>query len=145
ILSSYVNKYKNVDLSIYTGVTDTLVADVLQHKLDGAFITKPDFHPDLVSYPLFQEELVLISNHRVPTLEELVEQPVLCFSKGCGYRARLAEWYKDQNIIPKKIMEFGTLETILRSAMVGLGVAFVPKSEVTQLEKDGLIHFHQLP
>src|SRR5690606_24108344 len=145
ILSSYVKKYKNVDLSIYTGVTETLVTDVLNHKLDGAFITKSGSHPDLVAHKVFQEELVLISNNRVSTLEELVEQPVLFFSKGCGYRARLAEWYKDQNITPKKIMEFGTLETILRSATMGLGVAFVPKSVVTQLEEEGLIQFHKLP
>ncbi|MEH7224682.1 LysR family transcriptional regulator [Bacillus sp. JJ1566] len=145
ILSSYVKKYKDVDLSVFTGVTNTLVEDVLQHRLDGAFITETDSHPDLVSYEVFQEELVLISDNRVSSLDELVEEPILCFSKGCGYRARLAEWYKDQNLSPKKIMEFGTLETILRSTAMGLGIAFVPKSEVKQLEKDGLIQFHNLP
>ncbi len=145
ILSSYVKKYKDVDLSIFTGVTNTLMEEVLHHKLDGAFITESDLNPDLVSHEVFQEELVLISDTRVSTLDELTEEPILCFSKGCGYRARLAEWYKDQNITPKKIMEFGTLETILRSTVMGLGIAFVPKSEVTQLEKDGLIQFHKLP
>ncbi|MBS4220687.1 LysR family transcriptional regulator [Bacillus sp. FJAT-49711] len=145
ILSSYIKKYKDVDLSVFTGVTRNLVKDVLNHKLDGAFITELDSDPDLVSHEVFQEELVLISDTRVSTLEELKEQSILCFSKGCGYRARLAEWYKDQNLAPKKIMEFGTLETILRSAVMGLGIAFVPKSEVEQLERDGLIQFHKLP
>jgi LysR family transcriptional regulator, cell division regulator len=145
ILSSYIKKYKDVDLSVFTGVTKNLVEDVLNHKLDGAFITEMDVHPDLVSHEVFQEELVLISDTHVSTLEEVKEEPILCFSKGCGYRARLAEWYKDQNITPKKIMEFGTLETILRSTVMGLGVAFVPKSEVKQLEHDGHIQFHKLP
>lgn len=145
ILSSYVKKYKDVDLSIFTGVTSTLVEEVLHHKLDGAFVTKTDLHPDLVSHEVFQEELVLISDNRASTLEEVTEEPILCFGKGCGYRARLAEWYKDQNLTPKKVMEFGTLETILRSTVMGLGIAFVPKSVVTQLEMDGLIQFHKLP
>lgn len=145
ILSSYTKKYKEVDLSVYTGVTESLVAEVLNHKLDGAFITEMDIHHDLLSYEVFQEELVLISDTHVTTLEDIKEETILCFSKGCGYRARLAEWYKDQNITPKKIMEFGTLETILRSAVMGLGVAFVPKSEVKQLEKEGLVQFHTLP
>ena len=145
ILSSYIKKYKDVDLSVFTGVTETLVADVLHHKLDGAFITEMDIHPDLMSHEVFQEELVLISDTHVSTIEEVKEEPILCFSKGCGYRARLAEWYKDQNITPKKIMEFGTLETILRSTAMGLGVAFVPKSEVKQMEKEGLIQFHNVP
>ncbi|MEH7180343.1 LysR family transcriptional regulator [Neobacillus vireti] len=145
ILSSYIKKYKDVDLSVFTGVTETLVEDVLNHKLDGAFISEMEVHPDLVSHEVFQEELVLISDTHVSNLEEVKEEPILCFSKGCGYRARLAEWYKDQNITPKKIMEFGTLETILRSTAMGLGVAFVPKSEVKQLENEGLIQFHKVP
>jgi LysR family transcriptional regulator, cell division regulator len=145
ILDSFLNRYENVDLSIYTGVTEKLEEDVLNHKLDGAFITASDFHNNLVSHDVFQEELVLISNTRISSTEELIDQPVLCFSKGCGYRARLADWYKEQQITPKKIMEFGTLETILRSATMGLGVTFVPKSAVSHLEKDGLIQYHELP
>lgn len=145
ILSTYIKKYKDVDLSVFTGVTETLVEEVLNHKLDGAFITETDVHPDLVTHEVFQEDLVLISDTTVSTLEDIKEKSILCFSKGCGYRARLAEWFKDQNIIPQKIMEFGTLETILRSTVMGLGIAFVPKSEVQKLEKDGLLQFHNLP
>ena len=145
ILSTYIKKYKNVDLSLYTGVTETLQEKVLTHKLDGAFVTESEFHPDLVSYEVFQEELVLISNARTSTLEELKEEPFLCFSKGCGYRARLENWYKDQSITPQKVMEFGTLETILRSVSMGLGVTFVPKSAVTHMEQSGLIQCHTLP
>lgn len=145
ILSSFVKKYKNVDLSLFTGVTETLEEDVLNHKLDGAFVTDSDFHPDLVSHEVFQEELVLISDRRASALDELKEEPFLCFSKGCGYRARLEAWYHDQNITPQKVMEFGTLETILRSVVEGLGVTFVPKSAVTHMEQSGLIRVYSLP
>ncbi|WP_404332310.1 LysR family transcriptional regulator [Mesobacillus maritimus] len=145
ILSSYIKNYQNVDLSVYTGVTETLQREVLHHKLDGAFVTESDFHPDLVSHQVFQEELVLISDIGAITLEELKEKPFLCFSKGCGYRARLEAWYKDQNITPKRVMEFGTLETILQSVTMGLGVTFVPKSAVTHMEQNGLIQCHRLP
>lgn len=145
ILSRYIKKYKNVDLSLFTGVTETLEEDVLNHKLDGAFVTESEFHPDLISHEVFQEELVLISDMRTSTLEELNGQPILCFGEGCGYRARLKAWYKDQNITPQKIMEFGTLETILRSVEMGLGITFVPKSTVIHMEQSGLIQCHALP
>src|SRR5690606_17350218 len=72
-------------------------------------------------------------------------EPFLCFSTGCGYRARLETWYKDKKITPHKIMEFGTLETILRSVSMGLGISFVPQSSVTDLVESGLIHCHRLP
>lgn len=145
ILSSFIKKYENVDLSLFTGVTETLEEEVLHHKLDGAFVTESDFHPDLVSYEVFREELVLISDPHISTLEELKKEPFLCFSEGCGYRARLEAWYRDQNITPKKVLEFGTLETILQSVVVGLGVTFVPRLAVTHLEQSGLIQCHALP
>ncbi|WP_420480835.1 LysR substrate-binding domain-containing protein [Cytobacillus oceanisediminis] len=54
ILSSYIKKYKNVNLSLITGVTETL-KEVLNHKLDGSFVIESDFHPDLVSHEVFQD------------------------------------------------------------------------------------------
>lgn len=144
ILSTFIKKYKNVDLSLFTGVTETLEKDVLNYKLDGAFVSDVEFHPDIVSYEVFEEELVLISNNQFSTLEEIIDEPFLCFSKGCGYRMRLEKWYEDQNITPK-MMEFGTLETILRSVVAGLGVTFVPRSSVKQLAQSGHIRCHLLP
>lgn len=145
ILSSFVKKYKNVDLSLITGVTDTLEQDVLNYTLDGAFVSERDFHPDLVSYDVFEEELVVVSDKRITSLDEWIEEPFLCFSKGCGYRARLELWYQEHNISPKKVMEFGTLETILQSVIAGLGITFAPKSSVVELEKKGLVRCHTVP
>lgn len=145
ILSAYNKKYKNVDLSLLTGVTEQLQNDVLNHNLDGAFVTEINQHPELVAHDVFQEELVLISDHTKTSLEQLKKEPFLCFSKGCGYRARLENWYKDQNITPQKVMEFGTLETILGSVAMGLGITFVPKSAVSRLVEKGLIQCHSLP
>lgn len=145
ILSAFTKKYKEVDLSLFSGVTEKLQEEVLNHRLDGAFVTETTPHPELVSHDVFQEELVLISNINTTTLEQLKNEPFLCFSKGCGYRARLEAWYKEENIVPKKVMEFGTLETILSSVVAGLGITFIPRSAVSHLEARGLIHCHLLP
>ncbi|MFA1822839.1 LysR substrate-binding domain-containing protein [Virgibacillus oceani] len=61
----------------------------------------------------------------------LIEEPFLCFSEGRGYRARLENWYKDQKTALQKVMEFGTLETILGSVTMGLGITFVPRTAVS--------------
>ncbi|WP_339174287.1 LysR family transcriptional regulator [Solibacillus sp. FSL R5-0691] len=145
ILSTYIKSYENVDLSLVTGVTEKLEEKVLNYKLDGAFITASNVHPDLEAYDVFDEELVLITEPRKKTLEGLKDEPFLCFKKGCGYRARLEKWYEHEGAMPEKVMEFGTLETIIRSVAMGLGVSFVPKSAVAHLEKSGEITCHQLP
>lgn len=145
ILNMYNNKYKHVELSLYTGVTEGIRQDVLNHKLDGAFVIETDHHPDLIAHHVFEEELVLISDHQTTSWEDLKKAPFLCFSKGCAYRDRLEVWYADQNIRPKKIMELGSFETILSSVAIGLGVTCVPKSSVTRLVNKGTIQCHQLP
>jgi len=145
ILSAYNKKYENVQLSLFTGVTEELQEKVLNHQLDGAFITQSGHHPDLTAYHVFEEELVLISTQKTSSVEQLIEEPILCFSKGCGYRSRLESWYNDQNMKPQKIMELGTLETILSSVMIGLGITFVPRSAVAHLEEKGLIYCYTLP
>lgn len=140
ILSAYNQKYNNVELSLFTGVTETLQGDVLNHNLDGAFVTETGLHEDLISHNVFQEELVLISDAQPTSLDQLKRKPFLCFSKGCGYRARLEAWFEDQNVTPAKVMEFGTLETILSSVSIGLGITFLPKSAVSHLEKKGIFN-----
>lgn len=147
ILSTYNKKYEQVDLSLRTGVTEQLIDDVLNYRLDGAFVTASSqhTHQDIVKYDVFEEELVLISNTDPVTLDELKEKPFLVFSSGCGYRAKLQEWLRDEQVVPSKLMELGTLETILGSVYSGLGVSFVPRSTVEHHEERGLIQCFELP
>lgn len=147
ILSTYNHKYQNIDLTLTTGVTEQLVDEVLNYRLDGAFVTArgSTVHPNLVQYEVFEEQLVLISDRHPITLDEIKEKPFLVFKSGCGYRAKLEEWLRDQQVSASKFMELGTLETILGSVYAGLGVSFVPHSTVKHHEARGLIQCHPLP
>lgn len=147
ILSAYIQKYKQVDLTLSTGVTTELEEKVLTYKLDGAFVTKSAItnDPNLMEVEVFHEKLVLVSSQKGRTLEEIMELPILRFSDGCGYRAKLNEWLHDQNMEPTKVMELGTLETTLGSVLSGLGVAYVPYSTVEDYEAQQLIYCYELP
>ena len=145
ILSRYNKKYSQVDISLLTGVTERLQSRVLNHQLDGAFISEGTVHPDLAVHDVFEEELVLLSNKPFQSIEDIKDQPILCFRKGCGYRARLEMWLDDEQFKPTKMMEFGTLETILGSVAAGLGVTFVPKSTVLHLLDQGSVYCYHLP
>ncbi len=145
VLSTFHKKYPNVDLSLVTGVTEQLVKDVVNFKLDGAFVTAFDQQPHIIQHELFQEDLVLITNKKKMAIEDLKNEPLLVFHTGCTYREKLRNWLKDEGITTPKIMEFGTLETILGGVVSGLGVSLVPKSAVSHLETDGLIQCHSIP
>src|SRR5699024_5746782 len=94
---------------------------------------------------VFHEKLVIISNKKNQTTEQLMEEPLLRFSDGCGYRAKLNEWLQDHQITPKKVMELGTLETTLGSVISGLGVTYVPYTAVADYVKKEQIYYYELP
>ena len=147
ILSAYIDRYKNVDLTLSTGVTTELKEKVLNYQLDGAFVTKSRMTNDdlLDEKKVFHEKLVLISNKEQQTIKQLMNQPLLRFSDGCGYRAKLNEWLYDHEVVPNKVMELGTLETTLGSVISGLGVAYVPYSAVSEYATKGQIFCYELP
>ena len=61
LLAPYVTAYPHVDLVLRTGTTAELVERVLARELEGAFVCGPIAHPDLVTTPIFEEELALLS------------------------------------------------------------------------------------
>ena len=38
---------------------------------------------------------------------------LLAFSHGCYYRGLLEDWLQEEDISPKRVLEFGTIEAIL--------------------------------
>lgn len=147
ILSAYTKKYKEVDLTLSTGVTTELKEKVLHHEFDGAFVTKSNaiYDTDLTEIEVFHEKLVIVSSEENSNLDYLMEQPILRFSDGCGYRAKLNEWLQDNKITPSKVMELGTLETTLGSVMSGLGIAYVPYSTIKDHVENKRIYYYELP
>lgn len=144
ILSAYHTDYPDVDISLKTGVTEELLDKILNRKLDGAFVTSFGDHPDIEQIEVFREELVLISDSKRKSMEELIERPLLVFNTGCGYRARLEQWIQDEGVVNAKVMEFGTLETILGSVVSGLGISLVPRSTISHLEVTGTVQTYEI-
>lgn len=145
ILSSYHSKYPHVELSLKAGVTDFLLQQVIDMKLDGAFVTGPIRHPLIEQVEVIQEKLVLVTKGKTFSMEEITKRPLLLYNKGCGYRERLESWMKVEGIIPKQIMEFGTFGTIIGSVAAGIGITIIPESSITDLVANGAVFCHSLP
>ncbi|MCR8853530.1 LysR family transcriptional regulator [Lysinibacillus fusiformis] len=145
ILASYYKECPNVDLILQAGLTEELIKEVTEHHLDGAFITGPIKHPLLEQYDVCNEELVLITPKKTFHIEEFMTTPILMSNQGCGYRAKLEQWLKDEGLLPKRIIEFNILETILKSVAIGLGATIVPRSAVEHLTTTGKVYCHPIP
>ncbi|AWX57918.1 MULTISPECIES: LysR family transcriptional regulator [Brevibacillus] len=145
LLSSYCSQYPHVDISLKAGVTENLLQKVLDLALDGAFVSGPINHPLIEQEQVFQEELVLVTKNSSFTASDITGKALLLYKKGCGYRERLETWMKVEGLIPKKVMEFGTFETIIGGVAAGIGITILPKSAVHHLVESGTVHIHRIP
>ncbi|MCR8843838.1 LysR family transcriptional regulator [Paenibacillus sp. SC116] len=151
ILNLFYRRYANVDISLVTGVTESLTEEVQQLKLDGAFVSGPVDVPNIDQHVVFEEELVLVCSqsreelNAYTKIEELLHLPLLVFRRGCGYRAKLEKWMQSEGVTPLKVMEFGTLETIIGTVVAGLGITLVPRAAVHKLEREGLVTLFSIP
>ncbi|AEP86844.1 LysR family transcriptional regulator [Bacillus spizizenii] len=142
--ASFLRRFPEVDLSVNTADTHNLIQQVLDHKVDGAFVYGPVEHPDVRQIHASHDELVLISS-REGTAEDMLRQPMLFFGAGCSHRARVKRLLEEAGIQHQKIIEFGTLEAIIRGVSAGLGTALLPKSAVDCSERPTNVWIHQLP
>ncbi|MCM3628335.1 LysR family transcriptional regulator [Paenibacillus glycanilyticus] len=148
LLAKYHADYPAVDFNLMTGPTDRHIHAVLHYELNGAFVAGPVDHPELVQEKVVDEELVLVTSTAHPAIEsihDIQSRTLLVFHSGCSYRARLNQMLHDEGIIPVKLMEFGSLETILGCVGAGLGISLLPRSIVTEQEQQGQIRIHTIP
>ena len=68
---------------------------------------------------------------------------LLAFSHGCYYRSLLEDWLQEEDISPKRVLEFGTIEAILACVKSSMGVAIMMKSILKGHEHD--VSFNPLP
>jgi DNA-binding transcriptional LysR family regulator len=133
-LISFTKRFPLIDVNFYTGTTEELVRDVLDRKLDGAFVAGPVLHRDLDSAVAFEEELTIATSSRVRSLDDLIassaELRILVFRQGCVYRRRLEVLLGKRGAVNVKVLELGTLEGILGCVAAGLGISLLPTSVV---------------
>ena len=122
ILANYVARYPEVDLTLTTGTTSELVERVLEHRLEGAFVCGPVSHPELIEEAMFPEELVVVTDRSVRSLDELVRKSdlkVVVLRLGCSYRQRLEAILAKRGVVGLRLLEFGTIDAIIGCVVAG--------------------------
>jgi DNA-binding transcriptional LysR family regulator len=131
ILSRYHRAYPDVRIELVTGTTGALVAKVMNHEVEAAFVAEPFTAHDLEAEPVFSEDLVLIAPRSFPkikTPKDIGHTTLIAFATGCSYRRRLEAWLGGARVVPERVMEFGSYHAIVACVASGAGIAIVPRS-----------------
>jgi LysR family transcriptional regulator, cell division regulator len=147
LIAQYAQEYPKVELALETGTTPSLLRQVAEHELEGAFVAGPVHDEELSEEPLFLEDLVLVSPRSVRNLDDLAKVEnlkAIVFRQGCSYRQRLAS-ILDGLGVRYVVMEFASLDAIVSCISAGVGVTLLPKTLVERLWVDQSVTVHELP
>jgi DNA-binding transcriptional LysR family regulator len=147
IILDYREKYPKVLVEIFRHTSDRLPREVLDRNLDFALMAYEPVDSDLESFPILQDELVLIMSPDHPLasrssvkVEELGPEEFLAHNVKTGSRFKVIETFAQHHTPLNITLELATIETIKRFVQLRIGLAFVPRMCVSdELERGSLV------
>lgn len=117
--------HAEIRTKIYTDTSDRLVAAVLNNKVDCAALGNPPKHKSLLAFPIFQEELVLVT-----PIEDGHDPVLFVRDEGCGYRKRALFWQQEAGRESEELMVMSSADGVLGCISAGLGYTIMGKDMV---------------
>ncbi|SDP58155.1 DNA-binding transcriptional regulator, LysR family [Pseudomonas reinekei] len=148
LIARFAKAYPEVRPVVRTGTTCSLIQDVIDCKLEGAFVVGPVNHPDLHTQAAFREELVLITSPAVLRLDDIAgieNLKTVVFRLGCSYRQRLDTLMTQLGVLAPEPLEFGSIEAIIACVSAGVGITLLPRGVIADAARAGLVTVHELP
>jgi DNA-binding transcriptional LysR family regulator len=141
-LSRYSEKYPDVILFLKTDTQRNLIEQVISGELDGVFTNGKYKQSNVRAVFTFTEELAIISSIDTKKTDKLLEKPIIINNNvDCPYRAILEKWIVANKGTPSKIIEFDSLEAIIKCVADGMGISLLPKSVIKDNDR---VYIHEL-
>ena len=132
-------QFPAVDLEFRSAMRDRLISDVLNYKLDAAFVPAPLNIPELEQLRIKNEEIVAVAPADCESLDDILKRTPLkaiVFDQGCVFRARLESWLISNGISQYHKTVMNSIEGVVNFIESGIGFGFLP-SEIISLFYSG--------
>ncbi len=134
-LGLFSRTFSDITIQLKVMNTTQLVAELLSHHLPFALVEAPVYHPDIVTQPVLNDELVLVlpPDHPLAATEQVkladaLQYPLILREKGSGTRQvleqRLALFGADLESM-NVTMELASTGAIKSAVEAGLGLSFL--------------------
>ncbi len=132
VIKDLTQRYPGLDLRPREAVTQKLIEDLMDGRLDAAIVALPVSEPWLNEEPLFDEEFVLVraaedAGKPVPPPELLREMRLLLLEEGHCFRDQAISFCKLNSSLPRDLMEGSSLSTLVQMVGAGIGVTLIPE------------------
>jgi DNA-binding transcriptional LysR family regulator len=142
-------QFPNTEIRVTVGVTEDIVAGLLDRRFDLGLISLPVSEERLKIIPLFQEELLLlrpsatkVRGGPVGSVQpaDLAGAPFLLYPMRSNIRRVIDKFFSEINLTPNVVMEAEDTEAIKRLVESGFGYSILPEHAL----RGGLYFFHRL-
>ena len=128
-------RYPDLDLRPREAITQTLIRDLGEGRLDLAIVALPISESGLHEEPLFDEEFVLVRPRAeaaapVPSAEGLLEMRLLLLEEGHCFRDQALAFCTPARVASREFMEGSSLTTLVQMVGAGIGVTLIPEMAV---------------
>jgi len=124
-LKKLKKNHAEIRTKIYTDTSERLVSAVLNNKVDCAALGNAQKHKDLKVFPIFQEELVMVT-----PIEGEFDPVLFVRDEGCGYRKRALFWRQEAGRESDELMVMSSADGILGCISAGIGYTIMGKDMV---------------
>jgi DNA-binding transcriptional LysR family regulator len=146
-LNLLVDRYPEITIELRIGDPRSLLTQLHEAELDAALVTGPVDDERLATQVAFTEELVIVADRGHPpisTPEQVGHRPILAFHLGCPHRQRLEAWFARGGVMPERVIELGSYHAMLGCAVVGMGIALMPRVVLDTYTERGRLSVHPL-
>lgn len=128
-------EYPDLDIRPREAVTERIIHDLLEAKLDVAIVALPVSEPNLHEELLFQEEFVLVRPEKdaakpMPNSEKLRNMKLLLLEEGHCFRDQALSFCNISAANPRELMQASSLSTLVQMVGAGIGVTLIPDMAV---------------
>jgi DNA-binding transcriptional LysR family regulator len=139
LISELKRQHPQIDLKLMSGSSERCLSQLRSGAGDLAFLTLPVDQPDLVTIPVLQEELLVVTAAKHPLSrkrkvlpQDLVGQPFVLFEPGSNTRRVVDEFFLSARIEPQIVMETENVEIIKALVRHGIGISIIPYQSVAR-------------
>ncbi|WP_343697881.1 LysR family transcriptional regulator [Flavobacterium sp.] len=141
-------KFPYVDLELKSDMRAGLINDVVNYKLDAAFVPAPLDIPELDQLKIKEEQIVVVAPSNFESLDDLLKktpQKAIVFDQGCVFRARLESWLVSKGISQYHKTVMNSIEGVINFIESGIGFSVLPQDIVTKFYGSRNIKTFPLP
>lgn len=148
LVNQLAHKFPFVDLEFRSAMCDSLVSEVVNYKLDAAFVPAPLNIPELEQLHIKDEEVVAVAPADCESLEDLLKRippKAIVFDQGCVFRARLESWLVSKGIPQYHKTVINSIEGVVNFIESGIGFSFLPYEIISAFYSGRKIKTFSLP